>query len=240
VAAETSKQRNVWISVFQRTGQRFVCTACGFAGDFNAFRLDLGGEASKIRFLCPNCQHDLGFDPVTEDMVSGHGEMLHPEVSLAGRWRIARLRQALVVGSIMAAVILLVVYLLFARLGIRLESLDSHFKDLASRQAQSSGLGGRVELSFPGFQEIGAGYAVMPRSAVRESSGMRIKGVVVNEKAFTVDARFRLSQGSASQTFYVENVLPGTGETFDVFLSGASDTSGKIMVEVVETNLRLE
>jgi hypothetical protein len=101
-------------------------------------------------------------------------------------------------------------------------------------------LGGRVELSFPGFQEIGAGYAVMPRSAVRESSGMRVKGVVVNEKAFTVDARFRLSQGGASQTFYVENVSPGTGETFDVFLSGATDTSGKIMVEVVETNLRLE
>jgi hypothetical protein len=38
----------------------------------------------------------------------------------------------------------------------------------------------------------------------------------------------------------VENVSPGTGETFDVFLSGATDTSGKIMVEVVETNLRLE
>lgn len=234
-----TRKSSFWISVFQRTGQRFLCSACAFAGDFNAFRLAPDEKGCTVRFLCPNCQQELRFDAASEAMVVGHGEMLHPEVSLAGRWRIARLRQGLLVGGVMVAVILVFVYALFGRLGSKMEGMNTHLKDLSILQAQA-GLGGRVDLSFPGFQEIGAGYALLPKSATRESSGVRIRGVLVNEKAFTVDAKFRLTLGVHSQTFLVENVSPGTGETFEVFLPGAQDTAGTVLVEVLETSLRLE
>jgi predicted RNA-binding Zn-ribbon protein involved in translation (DUF1610 family) len=232
------KKRSFWISVFQRTGQRFACPSCGYAGEFNAFRLNLTGEDCLVRFLCPNCQHELRFDASEEAMVSGHGEMLHPETSFARHWNLVRLRQALFLGLGATLVLIAFGYWQHVDIGRRIASLSARGNSHNTRQGQ--GLGGTVDLAFPGFQEIGAGYAVKPRSVAREANGVRFKGIVVNEKAFTVDARFRVTQGQASQTFYVENVAPGTGETFDVLLPGATDTSGMVQVEVLETNLRLE
>lgn len=235
-----NKKRNFWISVFQRNGQRFLCSSCGYAGELNSFSLAIQPDSREIRFLCPSCQSDLVFDPESEAMRPGHGEMVHPEVSLSRRLQRTRMLQALLVGCGLAVVVLVFVYAQFARLGTRMADLDANLKNLSGRQSQGTGLGGEVDLAFPGFQEVGAGYAILPRSAVRESSGVRIKGVVVNEKAMTVDAKFRLTQAGHAQTFLVENLASGTGETFDVLLPGATDTTGRVMVEVVKTNLSLE
>jgi len=43
-----------------------------------------------------------------------------------------------------------------------------------------------------------------------------------------------------SQCFFVENLSPGMGESFEVFVARAADPAGKAKVEVVETSLRLE
>ena len=62
----------------------------------------------------------------------------------------------------------------------------------------------------------------------------------MNEKALTVDAKFRLTLCGCSQCFFVENLAPGMGEPFEVFVPRAADTAGKARVEVVETVLRLD
>ena len=235
-----NKKRNFWISAFQRNGQRFLCSSCGYAGEFNAFRLDIKTYNPEVRFICPSCRTDLVFDPEFEAMRPGHGEMIYREASFSNRSQWVRMRQVLLVGSGLVLFILVLVYVQFARLGTRMEGLDAHVYALSVAESQHSGSGRPVDLSVPEFQEIEAGYAIRPRSAVRESSGVRIKGVVVNEKAFAVDAKFRLSQAEHSQTFLVVDLASGKGEPFEVLVPGATEASGKVLVEVVKTSLNFE
>jgi predicted RNA-binding Zn-ribbon protein involved in translation (DUF1610 family) len=234
------EKRNFWISSFQRSGQRFFCAACGFAGDFNDFKLDLRESESEVYFICPSCGNELVFDAEKKSMNAGSGVMIHPEVSLGGKgkWTFAR---SLFLGLAGIGVVLLVLaYVVFVRLVPGLGRLEARLADPPDHSMQAPGPSDEVDFSLPGVQEIGSDYAILPRSAVRESSGVRFRGVLVNERSLAVDAKFRLTMGNRSQTFFVENVAPGTGEPFEVFLPGATDTAGRATIEVLETNPRLE
>lgn len=80
-----NKTEQFWISVFRRSGQRFVCGICGYAGDFNSFRLVHTEEGTGVLFFCPSCNNNLLFDTASRSMRTG-GELIHPEVSLGSKW----------------------------------------------------------------------------------------------------------------------------------------------------------
>ncbi len=228
-----------WISIFQRSGQRFVCSICGYAGEFNTFRLVHTETGAGVLFFCPSCNGTLVFDTMTRSMHKGAGEMLHPEVSLGG-WSWLGPKAVSLAALGVSLVILALVASLFFRMESRIGRLEDRLVALSSRPAQASGLSGRVDLKDPGAQEIGSGYAILPRSAVSESGGVRVRGVVVNEKSVSVDAEFRFTLGDRAETFTVADLSPGSGEPFEVFLPGAAEASSPALVEVLATNLHLD
>lgn len=229
-----------WISVFQRSGQRFVCSICGYAGEFNSYRLVHTGTGSGVLFFCPSCNNSLIFDTESKTMRGGSGEMVRPEVSLGSRWSWTGPRTLSLAALGVSLVILGLVASLFVRMESSIGRLEDRLVTQSSLSVQTPALYGRVDLKDLGAQEIGSGYAILPRSAVSESGGVRVRGVVVNEKALTVDAEFRFSLGGRVETFTVANLSPGSGEPFEVFLPGAAEPSGPALVEVLETNLHLD
>jgi len=229
-----------WISVFQRSGQRFVCSICGYSGEFNSFRLIHTETGSDVLFFCPTCNNNLIFDTDTKSMRGGTGEMVRPEVSLGGGWSWIS-HKALSLASLgVSLVILVLVSSLFFKVESQLGRLEDRHVATSFRPGQAPAALGQVDLKDPGAQEIGQGYAILPKSTVSESGGVRVRGVVVNEKALTVDAEFRFSLGGHEDTFTVADLPPGSGEPFEVFLPGAAEPSGPALVEVVETNLHLD
>jgi hypothetical protein len=180
----------------------------------------------------------LIFDTQTRDMRAHTGEMIRPEVSVKGKWNWIR-SPFLVLASLAAVVVVLAVAsFMFVQLESRINHLEARLAVPPPAPVQDPGPDGQVDLSFPSAQEISGGYALVPISVVRESSGVRLRGVIVNEKAIAVDVRFRCTLGGSSQSFFVENVTPGKGKDFEVFLPGATDTAGKAKVEVIETAVR--
>ena len=235
-----NKQENIWVSIFQRSGQRFVCGVCGFAGEFNSFRLAFSGGGTEVIFFCHSCGNALVFDTETKSMRANTGELIRPETSLRGRWSWIGPKALSLAALGVSVVILILTAVMFFRMESRIGRLDDRLVALSTRPAQAPGTLGRVDLKDPGAQEIGQGYAILPRSATSESGGVRVRGVVFNEKSLSVDAEFRISLGNRSESFVVSNVGPGTGEPFEIFLAGASEASGPALVEVLETNLRLD
>lgn len=173
-------------------------------------------------------------------MRANTGELIRPETSLRGRWSWVSPKAFSLAALGVSVLILILTAALFFRMESRIGRLDDRLVALSTRPAQAPGTLGRVDFKDPGAQEIGQGYAILPLSAVSESGGVRVRGVVVNEKALAVDAEFRFSLGGHAETFTVANLSPGTGEPFAVFLTGSAETSGPALVEVLETNLRLE
>ena len=173
-------------------------------------------------------------------MRANSGELIRPEVSLGARWSWVSPKAFSVAALGVSVVILILTVVLFYRMESRIGRLDDRLVALSTRPAQAPGALGRVDLKDPGAQEIGSGYAILPRSATSESGGVRVRGVVVNEKSLAVDAEFRFSLGGREETFTVANLSPGTGEPFEVFLPGASEASGPAQVEVLATNLHLD
>jgi len=235
-----NKQENIWISIFERSGQRFVCGVCGFAGEFNSFRLAFSGTGTEIIFFCHSCGNALVFDTETKSMRANTGELIRPEVSLGDRWSWIKPKVLSLAALGVSVVILILTAALFFRMESRIGRLDDRLVALSTRPAQAPGALGRVDFKDPGAQEIGSGYAILPRSATSESGGVRVRGVVVNEKSLCVDAEFRFTLGGREETFTVANLSPGTGEPFEIFLAGAQEASGPALVEVLETNLRLD
>jgi hypothetical protein len=182
----------------------------------------------------------LVFDAKTRDMRAGTGEMIRPEVSLKGKWRWIRSRFLVPAALAAVVVVLALALVMFVRQESRINHLEARLAIPPPPPApvQDPGPDGQVDLSFLSAQEISGGYALVPLSVVRESTGVRVRGVVVNEKSIAVDVRFRCTLGSSSQSFFVENVIPGKGKDFEVFLPGATDTAGKAKVEVIETAVR--
>lgn len=234
------KQENIWISIFERSGQRFICGVCGFAGEFNSFRQAFSGGGTEVIFFCHSCGNALVFDTETKSMRANTGELIRPEVSLGARWSWVSPKAFSLAALGVSVVILILTAALFFRMESRIGRLDDRLVTLSTRPAQAPGALGRVDLKDPGAQEIGSGYAILPRSATSESGGVRVRGVVVNEKSLAVDAEFRFSLGGRKETFTVANLSPGTGEPFEVFLPGASEASGPALVEVLATNLHLD
>lgn len=229
-----------WVSIFQRSGQRFECNSCHFCGEFNSFRLMPPDSKSEVVFFCPSCDHALIFDTELKVMRAYSGQMIRPEVSLGSRWKWLNPKSGYLAAIIAGVLVLVLAFLMFARLDYRVKRLEGHPDAPPPHPAQTVLQGGPLDLSFPGYQEICAGYAIMPKSVVREPYGVRIRGVVVNEKSVRVDARFRFIMSGCSQNFIVENLAPGARDTFEVFLPGATDTTGTATIEVVETSLNLE
>jgi hypothetical protein len=234
------KQENIWISIFERSGQRFICGVCGFAGEFNSFRQAFSGGGTEVIFFCHSCGNALVFDTETKTMRANSGEMIRPEVSFGDSRSWIKPKVLSLAALFVSVVILILTAALFFRMESRIGRLDDRLVALSTRPARAPGVSGRVDLKDPGAQEIGSGYAILPRSAVSESGGVRVRGVVVNEKSLAVDAEFRFSLGGREETFTVANLSPGTGEPFEVFLPGASEVSGPALVEVLETNLHLD
>jgi len=235
-----NKQENIWVSIFQRSGQRFICGVCGFAGDFNQFRQAFSGTGTEIIFFCHSCGNALVFDTETKSMRANSGELIRPEVSLGGRWSWIKPKVLSLAALGVSVVILILIGALFIRMESRNGRLESRLIALSSRLAAAPVLSGQVDFKNPGAQEIGSGYAILPRFATSESGGVRVRGVVVNEKALAVDAKFRLTLGERAETFAVANLSPGTGEPFEIFLPGAAEASGPALVQVLESNLHLE
>jgi len=165
------------------------------------------------------------------------GELIHPEVSLGSKWNWTGLPMAALGVSL---VILVLIGALFIRMESRIGRLEDRIVALSTRPVQTSSLYGRVDLKDPEAQEIGSGYAILPRSATSEPGGVRIRGVVINERSLVVDTELRLTLGGHSESFTVVNLSPGIGEPFSVFLQGATEASGPVLVEVLATNLRLD
>jgi len=234
------KQENIWISIFERSGQRFICGVCGFAGEFNSFRQAFSGGGTEVIFFCHSCGNALVFDTETKSMRANSGQLIRPEVSLGARWSWVSPKAFSLAALGVSVLILILTATLFFRMESRIGRLDDRLVTLSTRPAQAPGALGRVDLKDPGAQEIGQGYAILPRSATSESGGVRVRGVVVNEKSLAVDAEFRISLGGREETFTVANLSPGTGEPFEVFLLGASEASGPALVEVLATNLHLD
>ena len=234
------KQENIWISIFERSGQRFICGVCGFAGEFNSFRQAFSGGGTEVIFFCHSCGNALVFDTETKTMRANSGELIRPEISLGDRWHWVKPKVLSLAALGVSVVILILTAALFFRMESRIGRLDDRLVTLSTRPPQVPGTLGRVDLKDPGAQEIGSGYAILPRSATSESGGVRVRGVVVNEKSLAVDAEFRFSLGGREETFTVANLSPGTGEPFEVFLPGASEASGPALVEVLATNLHLD
>jgi hypothetical protein len=234
------KQENIWISIFERSGQRFICGVCGFAGEFNSFRQAFSGGGTEVIFFCHSCGNALVFDTETKTMRANSGEMIRPEVSLGVRWSWVSPKVFSLAALGVSVLILILTAVMFFRMESRIGRLDDRLVTLSTRPAQAPGALGRVDFKDPGAQEIGQGYAILPRSATSESGGVRVRGVVVNEKSLAVDAEFRFTLGDRSESFTVANLSPGTGEPFEVFLPGASEASGPALVEVLATNLHLD
>jgi len=234
------KQENIWVSIFERSGQRFICGVCGFAGEFNSFRQAFSGGGTEVLFFCHSCGNALIFDTETKSMRANSGEMIRPEVSLGDRWPWIKPKILSLAALGVSLVILALIGFMFFRMESRIGHLDDRLIALSTPPAQVPGTLGRVDFKDPSAQEIGQGYAILPRSATSESGGVRVRGVVINEKSLSVDAEFRFSLGGREETFTVANLSPGTGEPFEVFLPGALEASGPALVEVLATNLRLE
>lgn len=234
------QQENIWVSIFQRSGQRFVCGVCGYAADFNAFRQMFTGTSTEIIFFCPSCGNALVFDTDAKVMRAGSGEMIHPEVSLGARWSWLGSKAISLAALGVSLVILVLVATLLVRMESRIGRIEKNLVALSSRPVLAPGPSGSVDLKDPGAQEIGSGYAIMPKSVETVPGGVRVLGVVINEKALTVDAEFRFNLGIHSESFTVANLSPGTGEPFDIFLPGASEAAGPALVEVLATNLHLD
>lgn len=122
----------------------------------------------------------------------------------------------------------------------RIGRLESRIVALSTRPMQAPALYGKVDLKDPEAQEIGQSFAILPRSSTSEPGGVRIRGVVINERSLVVDTELRLTLGGHSESFTVANLSPGIGEPFTVFLQGATEASGPALVEVLTTNLHLD
>jgi len=165
------KQENIWVSIFERSGQRFICGVCGFAGEFNSFRQAFSGGGTEVLFFCHSCGNALIFDTETKSMRANSGEMIRPEVSLGDRWPWIKPKILSLAALGVSLVILALIGFMFFRMESRIGHLDDRLIALSTPPAQVPGTLGRVDFKDPSAQEIGQGYAILPRSATSVSEG---------------------------------------------------------------------
>ena len=78
---------------------------------------------------------------------------------------------------------------------------------------------GWVDLSRPTLQVIRPGYSVGQASLEQHLTGVRVRGIILNETAVAQEsANFRLTIDGQHQEFFIQRLEPGSASAFEVYV----------------------